>query len=310
MSSFSFEVDTSPMASTLDRVSSHVDAVTGALTVMQTAVIHQEKLAAEQVCTNIDQGFYFLIRSQISQKLAKLRSDVDARLMALRQLSVALAGVRRQMEGDYQMIASRYSKLFDALDRSLRSRVFELDQVPADLASRQMPRILKRLRDSGAQYLISGTESLPTGQSAVSLKIKGNTNKVINSIKRSLLDTVQLKQELQSVVLDRHVDARRAYYIPVLVMEADAQRPPGTILNIMSAGGQAFQLAGSREIERKLRDTFGELPWAPTSGRNRAYVTAAFENLLAGKRLDPRLQNEITRLHRASEWQSPRGGGA
>lgn len=310
MSSFSFEVDTSPMASTLDRVSSHVDAVTGAVTVMQTAVIHQEKLAAEQVCTNIDQGFYFLIRSQISQKLAKLRSDVDARLMALRQLSVALAGVRRQMEGDYQMIASRYSKLFDALDRSLRSRVFELDQVPADLASRQMPRILKRLRDSGAQYLISGTESLPTGQSAVSLKIKGNTNKVINSIKRSLLDTVQLKQELQSVVLDRQVQARREYYVPVLVMEADAPRPPGTILNILSAGGQAFQLAGSKEIERKLRDAYAELPWAPPSGRDRAYVTAAFENLLAGKHLDPRLQNEISRLHRASEWHSPRGGEA
>jgi len=310
VSSFSFEVDTSPMASTLDRVSSHVDAVTGAVTVMQTAVIHQEKLAAEQVCTNIDQGFYFLIRSQISQKLAKLRSDVDARLMALRQLSVALAGVRRQMEGDYQMIASRYSKLFDALDRSLRSRVFELDQVPADLASRQMPRILKRLRDSGAQYLISGTESLPTGQSAVSLKIKGNTNKVINSIKRSLLDTVQLKQELQSVVLDRQVQARREYYVPVLVMEADAPRPPGTILNILSAGGQAFQLAGSKEIERKLRDAYAELPWAPPSGRDRAYVTAAFENLLAGKHLDPRLQNEISRLHRASEWHSPRGGEA
>jgi plasmid stabilization system protein ParE len=214
------------------------------------------------------------------------------------------------MEGDYQMIASRYSKLFDALDRSLRSRVFELDQVPADLASRQMPRILKRLRDSGAQYLISGTESLPTGQSAVSLKIKGNTNKVINSIKRSLLDTVQLKQELQSGVLDQKVDTRRAYYLPVLVIEADAPRPPGTILSIVSAGGQAFQLAGSKEIERKLRDTYAELPWAPTSGRDRAYVAAAFEKLLAGKHLDPRLQDEVSRLHRASEWRSPRGGGA
>jgi len=310
VSSFSFDVDTSPMASTLEGVSRHVDAVTGAVTVMQTAVVQQEKKAAEQVCTNIDQGFYFLIRSQISQKLAKLRSDVDARLMALRQLSVALAGVRRQMEGDYQMIASRYSKLFDALDKSLRSRVFELDQVPADLASRQMPGILKRLRDNGAQYLISGRESLPTGQSAVSSKIKGNANKVINSIKRSLLDTVQLKQELQAVVLDRRVEARRAHYLPVLVMEADAPRPPGTILSIVPAGGQALQLAGSKEIEGKLRDTWAELPWARTSGRNRAHVAAAFENLLAGKHLDARVQIEISRLHRESEWQSPRGGEA
>jgi hypothetical protein len=298
------------MANTLDGVSGHVDAVTGAVAVMQTAVIHQERLAAEQVCTNIDQGFYFLIRSQISQKLAKLRSEVDARLMALRQLSVALAGVRRQMEGDYEMIASRYCKLFDALDRALRSRVFDLDQVPAELASRQLPLILKRLRDSGAQYLISGSESLPTCQVAVSSKLKGNTNRVISSIKRSLLDAVQLKQELQSAVLDRQVEARRACYVPVLVMEADAPRPPGTILSIVPAGGQGFQMAGSREIERKLRDTYAELPWAPPSGRERAYVAAAFEKLLAGKHLDPRFQNEISRLHRASEWHSVRGGGA
>jgi hypothetical protein len=298
------------MASTLDRVSGHVDAVTGAVTVMQAAVIHQEKLAADQVCTNIDQGFYFLIRSQISQKLAKLRSDVDARLMALRQLSVALAGVRRQMEGDYQMIASRYSKLFDALDRSLKGRIFELDQVPADLASRQLPRILKHLRDSGARYLISGTESLPTGQFAVSSKIKGNTNKVISSIKRSLLDAVQLKQELKSVVLDRQVEARRPCYVPVLLMEADSPVPPGTILSIVPAGGQGFRIAGSKEIERKFRDTYADLPWVPAGARDRTSVAAAFEKLLAGKRLDPRLQNEIVRLHRASEWQSPRGGGA
>jgi len=310
VSNFSFEVDTSPMASTLDKVSSHVDAVAGAVAVMQTAVIRQEKLAAEQVCTNIDQGFYFLIRSQISQKLAKLRSDVDARLMALKQLAVALSGVRRQMEGDYQMIASRYSKLFDALDRALRSRVFDLDQVPADLASRQLPRILKRLRDSGAHYLISGTESLRTSQSAVSLKIRGNTNKVIGSIKRSLLDAVRLKQELQSVVLDRQVEARQACYVPVLVMEADAPRPSGTILNIVPASGQGFQIAGSKEIESKLRDTYAELPWGTASGRDRAYVEAAFEKLLAERHLDPRLQNEISRLHRASEWHGVRGGGA
>lgn len=310
MSQFSFEVDTSPMANTLDRVSTHVDAVTGAVTVMQTAVIHQEKLAAEQVCTNIDQGFYFLIRSQITQKLAKLRSEVDARLMALRQFSVALAGVRRQMEGDYEMIASRYSKLFDALDRTLRSRIFDLDQIPADLSARLLPRILKHLRDSGARYLISGAESLPTSQYAVSTKIKGNTRKVISSIKGNLLDAVQLKQELKSVVMDRPVEARRAYYVPVLVMEADAPRPPGTIMSIVPASGQGLQVSVSGEIERKLRSTYTELPWGPAEERDRALVVEAFEKFLTGKPLDPRLRNEISRLQRASKWQVVLGGKA
>ena len=209
--------------------------------------------------------------------------------MSLRQLSVALAGVQRQMEGDYEMIASRYCKLFDVLDRAVRSRVFDLDQVPADLSSRQLPRLLKHHRDSGARQLISGLESLPAGQFAVSSKIKGNANKVIMSIKGSLLDAVRLKHELKSVVLDRQVEVRQEFYMPVLIMEADAPRPPGTIVSIAPPAG----MAGSREIERKLRDTEVNFNWAP-SARDRVYVAGAFDKLLAGKHLDPRLRNEIT----------------
>ena len=52
---------------------------------MQTAVIIAEEKAADHVCNNVNKGFYSLIRSQISQKMAKLQSEVDSHLMQLVQ---------------------------------------------------------------------------------------------------------------------------------------------------------------------------------------------------------------------------------
>ncbi|MDZ4801490.1 MAG: hypothetical protein SGI92_25305 [Bryobacteraceae bacterium] len=310
MSSFSFDVDTSPMANTLDSVSGHVDAVTGAVAVMQLAVIRQEQLAAEQVCANIERGFYVLIRSQITQKLARLRSEVDSRLVSLRQLSVALTGVRKQMGGDYQMIATRYSNLFDALDKTLRSRVLELDQASAELAARQLPHLLKRLRDSAALYLLSGVEVLPAGQWAISSKIKANANDLIGSIKRNLLDAVELKREMKLVISERKVAIRQTCYLPVLLMEADGVASVGPVVTVLLAGGAAPTLTGSLAIEQEIRSRLAGLRWALPTNRERVAVSAAFEKLLARMPMDVRLQSEISLLYRASEWRSVRVGEA
>ena len=96
MATFNYTVDTKPMAEEMRSVSRHVNATTGAVVAMQTAVIiaeeeaanqviNAEAAAAEHVCNNVNKGFYSLIRSQISQKMAKLQSDVDSHLMQLVQ---------------------------------------------------------------------------------------------------------------------------------------------------------------------------------------------------------------------------------
>jgi hypothetical protein len=92
MQTFKFTVDTKPMAEEIKSVSRHVNGTTGAVVAMQTAVVIAEERAAEHVCNNVNKGFYSLIRSQISQKMAKLQSDVDSHLMQLVQQKNALLG--------------------------------------------------------------------------------------------------------------------------------------------------------------------------------------------------------------------------
>ena len=79
-----YTVDTKPMANEIKNVSSSVSKTTIAVAAMQTAVILAEEKATQKVllaeekaanlvCSNVNKGFYSLIRSQISQKMAKLQ---------------------------------------------------------------------------------------------------------------------------------------------------------------------------------------------------------------------------------------------
>ena len=79
----SCRVDTKPMAEELHSVSNHVKGTTAAVTTMQAAVIAAENSGANKVCSNVNRGFFTLMCSQISQKIASKHSRVEALLLTL-----------------------------------------------------------------------------------------------------------------------------------------------------------------------------------------------------------------------------------
>lgn len=101
MATFNYTVDTHPMADEISSVSNHLKGTTVAVVAMQTAVVLAEKKAADHVCDNVNKGFYTLMRSQISQKIAKLQSEVDSHLMQLNQQKKQLSAIKSRMERDY-----------------------------------------------------------------------------------------------------------------------------------------------------------------------------------------------------------------
>ena len=117
------KVDTQPMADELKTVSRHVTGTMTAVVAMQAAVIKADQEAADQVCNDVNRGFHALMSSQISQKIAKLQSDVDSHLLRLNQQTKQLLAIKRQMERDYRRTAERYGKTFNTINRELRQRV-------------------------------------------------------------------------------------------------------------------------------------------------------------------------------------------
>lgn len=137
MNDFRFTVDTDPMAREIQGVNRSVSAVGAAVTAMQVAVIASEHKAANDICASIDSGFYMLMRSRLSQRIAQFASIMNSRTGSMMETASAIDRTHQQMQGDFNRIKSRYIKVFDSLDRNLESRVRELDRPAMNLASKR-----------------------------------------------------------------------------------------------------------------------------------------------------------------------------
>ena len=202
-------VDTQPMAQEIDSVSNHIKGTTAAVVGMQAAVIKAEEEASNHVCENVNRGFYTLIHSQISQKIAKLKSEVDSHLMQLNQQRKQLLAIKSRMERDYNMISARYLKLFNGLNQNLQQRVFELDKPTIEFAVKDVDKITNRTRLLPGAVPVVQLESLEMSQRILASNIKYRGLSVINSMKRFLRDMYAQKRLTDQILLPEQTSAQR-----------------------------------------------------------------------------------------------------
>ena len=200
MAHFDCLVDTKPMARELESVSRKVNGTTAAVVAMRAAVVKAEADAAEHVCQNVNRGFYALIHSQISQKIARLQSDVDSHLMKLNQHRKQLIGIKNRMERDYGMLKARYAKLFGGINKNLQIRVFELDKPTISLAVRDSSAMSNRTKQLTATVPVAQLEMLSLSQRIIASNMKHRCTQVVDSI-NSFLSQMQEQDQLSERIL-------------------------------------------------------------------------------------------------------------
>ncbi len=227
-------IDTEPMAREMDRVSRQVDGTTAAVVGFKAAVIKAEGDAADHVCQNVNRGFYSLIHSQISQKIAKLSSEVDSHVMKLTQLQKQLLGLRARMQRDYAMTSQRYHKLFTTINRDLRLRVTELDRPVMRFASDETTRLENRTRLLSSQVPLGQTETLAASERILAGNVKYQAKEVLESTERFLADHKRQEVLLQKVLLDETIDKEdQQILMPVIVVNS-TQAPDSSNWNSYS----------------------------------------------------------------------------
>lgn len=200
MAHFDCVVDTRPMAREIESVSHKINNTTAAVVAMQAAVIKAEEDAANLVCNNVNRGFHALIHSQISQKIAHLQSDVDSHLMKLNQHCKQLVAIKDRMQRDYNMLKSRYTKLFNGINKNLQIRVYELDKPTINLAVRDSSTMSNRTLQLTATVPVSQVEMLATSQRILASNIKNRCAKVVESI-NGFLTQIQEQDKLSERIL-------------------------------------------------------------------------------------------------------------
>lgn len=223
MATIDFELDTMPMAQSLDRVGDHVTGTTAAVTAMQAAVIKTEKDSADRICANVDKGFFNLIRSQISSKLAKQFTEMNATFMLLIQYSKSLAATGNRMESDVYRLKRQYYKIFHGLDKSLENRVAQLDRPAMDLAAMRKTIITGRSLKTVATAVCTEQESGAINRMMVTARLKEKTGAALQSIGTNIYENEKYLNNVSNMLYQENIGTREELYIPVICVEGQSQ---------------------------------------------------------------------------------------
>lgn len=297
MANFNFTVDTSPMASEIKSVSHSVNRVSSAVVAMQAAVIAAEKEGAEHVCRNVNKGFYSLMHSQISQKIAQLTSTVEAKLLELGQYAAALKSIQSRMTTDYNMISGRYTKLFKSLNNNLEARVAELDMPVFRLVDRDVRLVESRMRLNSAQFTVHQLESVLSSQLLAASKVKADAGKTLEAITRHIKDSSTQTKKSDASMQDTRIDSVEDIFIPVSIVES-----------ISAVGNSAVNYyvakSGNPEIDKSIDASVREQSvnsvlhgtWSEINSDDMANVEVEFTQLLLNSSEDERVKDEITKM--------------
>lgn len=296
-------VDTKPMAQEIDSVSRHIQNTTAAVVGMQAAVIQAEKEASDHVCENVNRGFYALIHSQISQKIAKLKSEVDSHLMRLNQQRKQLLAIRSRMGRDYNMISGRYLKLFNRLNQNLQQQVFELDKPTIEFAVKEIDQISNRTRFLTATVPVGQQESLGLSQKILASNVKFRGFSVIDSMTRFLRDMYAQNRLTNRILLsEQSAVACAAMTIPVIICESNYDSYDNRRLDIV-----VVRTGLSDEARIRIQNSIGEsadtLPWSDSDGIS-AELKAEFNKYLAASSASERVKEMTNKLFMAHDLQT------
>jgi hypothetical protein len=310
MATLHFEVDTSPMAKTVDSVKGHVNGVTVAVTAMEAAVIATERASARTICENVDNGFYVLIKSQISQKAVAAYTEMSAKQMTLLQLGKALDNVRRQMEADYNMIARRYAKLFASLNHALETRVRELDRPAMKLAEIKKSVLFDKLKDDSSVFLCASNDAVTVAETALSGKLKQKTRVTLQTLSQQVNEGELYTQKLDSILLggaDAAVVAGKdKNYLPVVFASVESNLHQDEYIDTVYTQ-QSAHLKGAPLIAQTINTTQKNLAWTASSGEEKQLLRREFVALVEKSEIEARASAEMLRLFDADSWQSLTG---
>lgn len=300
MTNFNFTVDTNPMADSIDGVANHVDGTTAAVIAMQTAVVIAEQKGAEKICKNVNFGFYSLIRSQISQKIATHKSKADAKIMELQQQSVSLIGIKSRMEKDYQMLASRYTKLFEGLNKALRARIFELDKPTTNFVLKDVLPTANRTKRLSGSSSTTQVESIASSQMISVSNTKYNAMKNISSMQEFIYSSENQKSLIGSILNKESVTKPTEKDIPVLISESEG-------LNVRQSQWMItlppLKKNINSKIESHIYSSLTNLKWVNDEQSNSSRVKQEFESFVNQSTVSDRVKNQMLSLLESSKWQ-------
>lgn len=292
-------VDTAPMAAELQSVSNHVKGTTAAVVTMQTAVIAAENNGANKVCSNVNRGFFTLMRSQISQKIANKQSRVEALIMQLGQQKRQLLSIKTNMEREYGRIAERYFRIFTSVNKELESRIRQIDQPVFELVNKHMMTSSNRMNALSGWVTTSQIEGITQSQQILVSKMKHNAQIALEQSTDFLSQIGEQRVLTGKVLISNPMgNESKTCQIPVIIWESinDNSGIPRTEVKTP----ETLAKVHSDQINNVIRES-DTLPW---DDERSSMVAEEFISIVESSSSNQRVKDMIKKMFAYSDYKT------
>lgn len=317
MADFNMVIDTEPMAAVMTTVGAGVMGVTGAVVAMQSAVVAQEEESARTISQNVDRGFYMLMKSQISQKMAAEASQISSKLLLMKKFMADILRMKEIMTSDYNRIYRRYKKQFTSLDKELKTRVQELDRQAVEISD-VYKHFCGTRKDTTAAIYLSGDEAIKMNTIESSAAVKSKTLSALNSMYGNIQSTLKYNSDVSHILKDdgssssaKTASPERAEgvylgdgveesFVSALVTEAMSMFDKESSVENVYLPREHF--SGVEAVEREVRQIEGKFVWQESNPLDKERVKKAFNKEIEESNTDERVAKEMRRLFDEGAW--------
>ena len=293
-------VDTTPMAAEIKSVSNQVKGTTTAVVTMQSAVIAAEMKSAEKVCNNVNRGFFTMMRSQISQKIASKHSRVEALLLQLGQQRRQLASIKANMEREYGRIAARYLRIFTNINKELEIRINQIDQPVFELVNKHIAASSNRMNSLTAWCATSQAEGITQSQRILASKMKHNAQVALEQSKEFLEQIGQQRVLTNKILISNPAgNDYKLCQIPVAICETVSDSAGFTRTEISAPS--AISDYNASQINNTIRSTH-DLPWK--SAEKNEQISDEFCRCLEASSASSRVKDKIKEMYLSSNFET------
>lgn len=293
-------VDTTPMADELQSVSNHVKGTTAAVVTMQSAVIAAENNSANKVCSNVNRGFFTLVQSQISQKVANKQSRVEALLMQLAQQKRQLLGIKTNMEREYGRIAARYLRIFTSINKELETRIRQVDQPVFELVNKHMATSSNRMNSLTSWAATSQDEGITKSQQILVSKMKSNAQVALEQSIDFLSQIGEQRVLTNKVLISNPMgNDNHTCQLPVVILET-INDAAGVARKDVSTADTLAPIF-SNQINNTIRES-NDLSWKQSEKPQ--LLSEEFDRIVDASNVSSRVRNLIKEMYSSSDFQT------
>ena len=301
MADFNITVDTQPMADSLDYVNSNVRDVTNSVVAMQSAVVIAQQRASEQICQNVDTGFFLLMKSQFDQKIAAVSSKMLSTMQLMETFKGDIDKIMVIMQDDYERIKARYFKHFSSLDKALETIIHELDKRAYEI-SRNYKMSQFKTGSEVIKAICYSNDTQMVNVKQTNATVKSKSTKSIGVMAENVIEQMKYSDSVQSILKEIEFEKPSEEYVPVIFSETDSMMSEdSSVKNIVTSTEAAFSV--NSKYLTQLKEKSESFSWKDINDTEFEPIKRSFQQKVNAEISDERVAKEMLRLFDESKWQ-------